>query len=53
MGEVASELAFPAELASFRPAIHFSMLKKCLGDPASILPVEGFEVEKEFSYEEV
>ena len=53
VGEMANELAFPAELASFRPAIHFSMLKKCLGDPASILPVEGFEVEKEFSYEEV
>ena len=41
VGEVEYELAFPAELASVHPLFHISMLKKCLGDPASILPVEG------------
>ena len=29
------------------------MLKKCLGDPTSILPFEGLEVDEELSDEEV
>ena len=29
------------------------MLKKCLGDSALILPIEGLGVEEDFSYEEV
>ena len=29
------------------------MLKKCLGDPTSILPVEGLGVDEDLSYEEV
>ncbi|XP_027768498.1 uncharacterized protein LOC114074708 [Solanum pennellii] len=47
MGEVAYELAFPAEQDSVHPAFHVSKLKKCLGDPASILPVEGTNLPKE------
>ena len=53
VGEVAYELALPVELASVHPVFHFSMLKKYLGDPESILPVEGFGVDEDFSYEEV
>ncbi|XP_069154499.1 uncharacterized protein [Solanum lycopersicum] len=41
VGEVSSELALPTELASVHPVFHVSMLKKCLGDPTSILPIEG------------
>ena len=41
VGEVAYEFALPAELASVYLVFHVSMIKKCLGDPASILPVEG------------
>ena len=41
VGEVDYELALPAELASVHPVFYVSMLKKCLGDPASILLVEG------------
>ncbi|WMV54595.1 hypothetical protein MTR67_047980 [Solanum verrucosum] len=36
--------------------IHFtsvSMLKKCIGDPVSILPLEGLGVDRNRSYEEV
>ena len=33
--------------------IHVSMLKKCVGDPESILPIEGVDVEENLSYEEV
>ena len=53
VGEVAYELAFPAELAFINPVLHVSMLKKCLGDPTSILPVEGLGVEEDLFYEEV
>ncbi|XP_069144421.1 uncharacterized protein [Solanum lycopersicum] len=53
MGEVAYELALPAEIASIHPVFHVSMLKKCLGDPASILPVEALGVYEDLSYEEV
>ncbi|XP_069143488.1 uncharacterized protein [Solanum lycopersicum] len=53
VGEVAYELALPAELASVHPVFHVSMLKKCLGDPASILLVAGLVVGEDLSYEEV
>ena len=53
MGEVSNDLALPAGLASVHQVFHVSMLKKCLGDPASILPIEGLGVCEEFSYEEV
>ena len=49
VGEVAYELALPAELDFVHPIFHVFMLKKCLGDPASILPVEGLGLMKSFS----
>ena len=53
LGEVAYELALPAEQASVHAVFHVSMLKKCLGDPTLILPVEGLGVDEDLSYEEV
>ena len=53
VGEVAYDLAFPLELAFFYPFFHAYMLKKFLGDPASILPVEGLGVDEDLSYKEV
>ena len=53
VGEVAYKLALPVELASIHPVFHVSMLKKCLGDSASILHVEGLGVDKDLSYEEI
>ena len=53
MGEVAYELVLPTKLASVHPVFHVSMLKKCLGDPASIVPIEVLGVDKDFSYEDV
>ena len=53
MDEVAYELAFPAGLVCVHPVVHVSMLKKWLGNPKSILPVEGLGVDEELCYEEV
>ncbi|XP_069147116.1 uncharacterized protein [Solanum lycopersicum] len=53
VGEVAYELAFPADLASVHPFFHVFIIKKCLGDPSSILPGEGLGDGEDLSYEEV
>ena len=50
---MAYELALLAERASVHPVFHVFILKKCLGDPASILPVEGLGVGEDLSYEEI
>ena len=46
-------MTFPSELASVHPVFHVSMLKEFLGDPASILLVEGLGIDENLSYEEV
>ena len=53
VGEVAYKLELCAELSSVHPVFHVSMLKKCLGDATSILPVEGLGVGEDLSYKEV
>ena len=53
IAKVAYELKLPSELASVHPVFHVSMLKKCICDPVSILPIEGLGVEDNLSYEEV
>ena len=35
------------------PVFHVSMLKKFIGDPISILPLEGLGIKEYHSYEEV
>ncbi|TMW99450.1 hypothetical protein EJD97_002525 [Solanum chilense] len=51
--KVAYELRLPSELASAHPVIHVSMLKKCVGDPEYILPIEGLGIMEDLSNEEV
>ncbi|WMV37212.1 hypothetical protein MTR67_030597 [Solanum verrucosum] len=53
VGKVAYELDLPNELAPVHPVLHVSMLKKCIGDPISILPLEGLGFDENLSYEEV
>ncbi|KAH0670724.1 hypothetical protein KY285_025700 [Solanum tuberosum] len=53
IGKVAYELYFPNELAPVHPVFHVSMLKKCIGDPVSIIPLEGLGVDESLSYEEI
>ena len=44
IGKVSYELKLSSELASVHPVFHASMLKKCVGDPMSILLIEGLAV---------
>ena len=37
--KVAYELKLPSELASVHSVFHVPMLKKCIGNPVSILPI--------------
>ena len=53
VGKVAYELKLPSELASVHSVFHVSMLKKCIGDLESILPIEDHCVNDNLSYEEV
>lgn len=51
--KVAYELRLPSELASVHPIFHVSILKKCMGDPVSILSIEVLGVGEILSYEEM
>ena len=53
VGKVTYELELPSELALVHPVFHVSMLKKCIGNPECILPIEGLGVKDNLSYEEV
>ncbi|WMV08170.1 hypothetical protein MTR67_001555 [Solanum verrucosum] len=53
VGKVSYELEMPNELASMHLVFHVSMLRKCVGDPTSIVPLEGLGVKEKLSYEEV
>ena len=47
----AYELELPSELSSVHPVFHVFMLKKCTGDPMSILPIDGLGVYERLPYE--
>ena len=46
-------LEFPAELAAVHQFFHISLLKQCVGDPASVVPLESVAVEDSLCYEDV
>lgn len=49
----AYEFKFPIEVSLVLLVFHVSMPKNWIGDPVSILPLEGLEVDANHSYEEV
>ncbi|WMV37997.1 hypothetical protein MTR67_031382 [Solanum verrucosum] len=53
VGKVAYELEVPTELAAVHPIFHISLLKKCVGDPTSIVPLEIVVMKDSLTYEEV
>ncbi|WMV59231.1 hypothetical protein MTR67_052616 [Solanum verrucosum] len=53
IGNVAYELELPQELAAVHPVFHVSMLKKCMGDPSLIIPMEDIGIKDSLSYEEI
>ena len=50
---MAYEFDFPAKLAAAHPVFHISLLNKCVGDPTSIVPLEGMAMEDNLSYKDV
>ncbi|XP_055826339.1 uncharacterized protein LOC129894704 [Solanum dulcamara] len=52
IGEVAYELDLPSDLEAVHPVFHVSMLRKCVGDPSRIFPIEDVQITDELSYEE-
>ena len=53
VGKVAYELKLPIVLAPVHTEFYVSMLKKCIGDPMFILPLEGLEVNAILSYKKI
>ncbi|WMV09616.1 hypothetical protein MTR67_003001 [Solanum verrucosum] len=53
VGNVAYELELPTKLATVHLVFQISLLKKCVGDPASIVPLESVVVKDSLTYEEV
>ena len=53
IGKVDYELELSSELTLAHPVFHVSMLKKCIGDPESIIPIKGPGVKDNITYEEV
>lgn len=51
--KVSYEFKLPIELASVYSVFYVSMLKKFIGYPESILPIEGLGLDENLSYEEV
>ncbi|XP_059288707.1 uncharacterized protein LOC132042101, partial [Lycium ferocissimum] len=50
--KVAYELELPLELQAVHPFFYVSMLRKCIGDPSRIVPVDYIQVTENLTYEE-
>ena len=53
INKVAYELELPAHLAAMHPVFHISLFNKCVGDPASVVPLKNVAVQDSLSYEDV
>ncbi|XP_070002973.1 uncharacterized protein [Nicotiana sylvestris] len=53
IGRVAYELDLPSELEAVHPVFHVSLLRKCIGDPSRITPIEDIHIAEDLYYAEV
>ncbi|WMV50619.1 hypothetical protein MTR67_044004 [Solanum verrucosum] len=53
VGKVAYELELSIERVALHPVFHISLLKNCVDDPASIVPLESVAVKDSLTYEDV
>ncbi|WMV33690.1 hypothetical protein MTR67_027075 [Solanum verrucosum] len=53
IGKMTYELELLADLAAVHLVFHISLLNKCMGDPASVMPLESVAVKDNLSYEDV
>ncbi|KAK4731584.1 hypothetical protein R3W88_024572 [Solanum pinnatisectum] len=51
VGQVAYELELPSGLESVHPVFHVSMLRKYVGDPSRVVPIENVHITKDLSYD--
>lgn len=52
-GRYLYELDLPIELTMVHLVFHVSMLRKCIGDSNSIVPLKDMTTEEDLNYEEV
>ena len=48
VGKVSYEFDLPAKLAAMHLVFHISLLTKCVGDPASVMPLKSVTVKDSF-----
>ena len=53
LDKVQYQLQFPEELATVHQVFHISLLKKCVGDPIFVVPIESVAMKDILSYEYV
>lgn len=53
VGKFAYEIELSSEWAPVLRVFHASMLKKCIGDLVSIIPLEDLQVDECLSYEQI
>ena len=51
--KVVYELEFHLDLASVHPVFHVSLLKKCIGDPVVVVPLESTNVQDSLCYNDL
>ena len=41
------------QISSVHPVFHVSLIKKCIGDPTVVVPIQSIDVQNGLSYDEI